>query len=148
MLDPDDSIILLIDHQSGLFNTVRDVPVPDLRNYVIAIAKAAADPRSYLAHSTTTEADPDAAGGGVIVASNDEFVAVQQSQGLKRYRTAELAKNVTYDGIGTDGGRFAPGNKIERKNGKDGMRTLLIEEREHMQSEAKREQERYNDLGR
>ena len=38
MLDPDDSIILLIDHQSGLFNTVRDVPVPDLRNYVIAIA--------------------------------------------------------------------------------------------------------------
>lgn len=41
MLDPDDSIILLIDHQSGLFNTVRDVPVPDLRNYVIAIAKAA-----------------------------------------------------------------------------------------------------------
>ena len=41
MLDTDDSIILLIDHQSGLFNTVRDVPVPDLRNYVIAIAKAA-----------------------------------------------------------------------------------------------------------
>ena len=38
MLDPDDSIILLIDHQSGLFNTVRDVPVPDLRNYVIAMA--------------------------------------------------------------------------------------------------------------
>ena len=42
MLDPDDSIILLIDHQSGLFNTVRDVPVPDLRNYVIAIAIAKA----------------------------------------------------------------------------------------------------------
>lgn len=41
MLDPDDSVILLIDHQSGLFNTVRDVPVPDLRNYVIAIAKTA-----------------------------------------------------------------------------------------------------------
>lgn len=41
MLDPDDSVILLIDHQSGLFNTVRDVPIPDLRNYVIAIAKTA-----------------------------------------------------------------------------------------------------------
>lgn len=41
MLDPNDSVILLIDHQSGLFNTVRDVPVPDLRNYVIAIAKTA-----------------------------------------------------------------------------------------------------------
>ncbi|MHC8943348.1 isochorismatase family protein [Advenella incenata] len=41
MLDPDDSVILLIDHQSGLFNTVRDVPVPDLRHYVTAIAKTA-----------------------------------------------------------------------------------------------------------
>lgn len=41
MLDPDDAVILLIDHQSGLFNTVRDVPIPDLRNYVIAIAKTA-----------------------------------------------------------------------------------------------------------
>lgn len=41
MLDPDDSVILLIDHQSGLFNTVRDLPVPDLRHYVTAIAKTA-----------------------------------------------------------------------------------------------------------
>lgn len=41
MLAPDDSVILLIDHQSGLFNTVRDVAIPDLRNYVIAIAKTA-----------------------------------------------------------------------------------------------------------
>lgn len=41
MIDTDDAVILLIDHQSGLFNTVRDVPVPDLRNYVTAIAKVA-----------------------------------------------------------------------------------------------------------
>lgn len=41
MINPDDAVILLIDHQSGLFNTVRDVPVADLRNYVTAIAKVA-----------------------------------------------------------------------------------------------------------
>lgn len=41
MLDPEDTVMLLIDHQSGLFNTVRDVPIPDLRNYVIALAKTA-----------------------------------------------------------------------------------------------------------
>ncbi|WP_153556514.1 hydrolase [Roseimaritima sediminicola] len=41
MLDPADTVMLLIDHQSGLFNTVRDVPIPDLRNYVIALAKTA-----------------------------------------------------------------------------------------------------------
>ncbi|WP_116368228.1 isochorismatase family protein [Parahaliea mediterranea] len=41
MIDPNDAIMLLIDHQSGLFNVVRDLPVPDLRNYVIALAKTA-----------------------------------------------------------------------------------------------------------
>lgn len=114
----------------------------------IEAAKAAAHRHSMLAHSTTTEADHDAQGGGVIVASNEQFVAVQQGQSVKLYQTIELAKRMTYDGIDTGSWRFAPGNELTRKNGKDGMRTLLIEEREHMQSEAKREQERYNDLGR
>jgi nicotinamidase-related amidase len=41
MLDANDTVLLLIDHQSGLFNTVRDLPIPDLRNYVIALAKTA-----------------------------------------------------------------------------------------------------------
>jgi nicotinamidase-related amidase len=41
MLDPNDTVMLLIDHQSGLFNTVRDISIPDLRNYVIALAKTA-----------------------------------------------------------------------------------------------------------
>lgn len=42
MIDPDDTLMLLIDHQSGLFNTVLDIPVPDLRNNAIALAKTAA----------------------------------------------------------------------------------------------------------
>lgn len=41
MIDPDDVVMLLIDHQSGLFNTVLDIPVPDLRNNAIALAKTA-----------------------------------------------------------------------------------------------------------
>lgn len=41
MIDPDDVVMLLIDHQSGLFNLVQDIPVPDLRNNVIALAKTA-----------------------------------------------------------------------------------------------------------
>jgi hypothetical protein len=82
------------------------------------------------------------------VASNAEFVAVQQGETVKLYQAAELAKNLTYDGIDIGNGRFAPGNELTRKNGRDGMRTLLSEEREHMQTEAKREQERSNDFGR
>lgn len=41
MIDPDDVVMLLIDHQSGLFNLVKDIPVPDLRRNVIALAKVA-----------------------------------------------------------------------------------------------------------
>jgi len=41
MINPDDAVMLLIDHQSGLFNLVKDIPVPDLRRNVIALAKVA-----------------------------------------------------------------------------------------------------------
>lgn len=104
----------------------------------IDAAKAAADPRSMLAHSTTTEADYDDPASGVVVASNEAFVAVQERDKVKLYRTLELTKQLKYDGTDTGHGRFAPGNEIERKNGKDGMRTLLSEEREDKQTEAKR----------
>ena len=41
MIDPNDAVMLLIDHQSGLFQLVKDIDVPSLRNNVIALAKAA-----------------------------------------------------------------------------------------------------------
>jgi hypothetical protein len=44
MIDPQDAVMLLIDHQSGLFQLVRDVDLPTLRSHVVALAKV-----SYLA---------------------------------------------------------------------------------------------------
>ena len=41
VIDPDDSVMLLIDHQSGLFQTVGDMPMPVLRNHATALAKMA-----------------------------------------------------------------------------------------------------------
>ena len=129
-----------------------DVEVPaidylaDIQQQIEA-AKAVADQSSMLAHSTTIEADHDAPGSGFIVASNDEFVAVQQREIVKLYRAAELVKHLTYDGIDVGSGRFAPGNELERKNGKDGMRTLITEKRELMQTEEKRKLQREKSLG-
>lgn len=40
-IDPNDSALLLIDHQSGLFQIVKDFDVPQLRANAIALAKAA-----------------------------------------------------------------------------------------------------------
>lgn len=42
VIDPDDAAMLLIDHQSGLFQTISDMPMPALRNHAAALAKMAA----------------------------------------------------------------------------------------------------------
>lgn len=41
LLDPHDTVILLLDHQTGLFQTVKDVPVSKLRTNTIILAKLA-----------------------------------------------------------------------------------------------------------
>jgi nicotinamidase-related amidase len=41
IIDPNDSVVLLIDHQSGLFQTVGDMPMPELRARAAALAKMA-----------------------------------------------------------------------------------------------------------
>ena len=41
LLDPSDTVILLLDHQAGLFQTVKDIPVADLRSNVVMLAKLA-----------------------------------------------------------------------------------------------------------
>lgn len=40
-IDPADAVLLLIDHQSGLFQTVADMPMPELRARAAALAKMA-----------------------------------------------------------------------------------------------------------
>ncbi len=41
VIDPDDAVMLLIDHQSGLFQTINDMPMPKLRAHAAALAKMA-----------------------------------------------------------------------------------------------------------
>ena len=41
LLDPDDSIICLLDHQSGLFQTVKDIGIAELRANTTMLAKLA-----------------------------------------------------------------------------------------------------------
>lgn len=41
VIDPDDAVMLLIDHQSGLFQTVADMPMTILRRHAAALASMA-----------------------------------------------------------------------------------------------------------
>ena len=63
MIDPDDAVLLLIDHQSGLFQLVRDIDQPTLRAHVTALAKV-----SRLAEipTFTTASVPDGPNGPLI----------------------------------------------------------------------------------
>ena len=63
MIDPADAVMLLIDHQSGLFQLVRDIEQPVLRSHATALAKL-----SYLAKipTFTTASVPDGPNGPLI----------------------------------------------------------------------------------
>lgn len=63
VIDVNDTAMLLIDHQSGLFQTVGDMPMPELRARAAALAKMAslADPgdhHRFRAAGAERSADP------------------------------------------------------------------------------------------
>ena len=79
MIDPDDVVMLLIDHQSGLFNLVKDISVPDLRRNATALAKVATLLNIPV---ITTASVPDGPNGPLIpeiheVAPHAQFVPRQ-----------------------------------------------------------------------
>lgn len=63
MIDPNDAVMLLIDHQSGLFQLVRDIDLPVLRSNVTALAKVA---RLAKVPTFTTASVPDGPNGPLI----------------------------------------------------------------------------------
>jgi len=63
MIDPNDAVLLLIDHQSGLFQLVRDIDLPVLRSNVTALAKVA---RLAKIPTFTTASVPDGPNGPLI----------------------------------------------------------------------------------
>jgi len=63
MIDPNDAVMLLIDHQSGLFQLVRDIDLPVLRSNVTALAKVA---RLTKIPTFTTASVPDGPNGPLI----------------------------------------------------------------------------------
>src|SRR3954447_26440279 len=63
MIDPDDAVLLLIDHQSGLFQLVRDMEYTTLRNNVTTLAKVA---HLFNIPTVTTASVPEGPNGPII----------------------------------------------------------------------------------
>jgi len=77
LLDPKDCIVLLLDHQTGLFQTVKDVPVRDLRANTVVLAKVAGQAKVPI---ITTASEPTGPNGPLMpelaeAATNATYVA-------------------------------------------------------------------------
>ena len=72
LLDPNDAVVLLLDHQTGLFQTVKDVPVRDLRANTVALAKIAELGKMPIIY---TASEPDGSNGPIM----DELAAAAPS---------------------------------------------------------------------
>jgi nicotinamidase-related amidase len=100
LLDLSDTVILLLDHQSGLFQTVKDVPITELRSNVVMLAKLASlmkipvimtasepngtnGPLMPEIHQNAPHAVYVARKGEVNAWDNEDFVGTVQSTGKK-----------------------------------------------------------------
>jgi nicotinamidase-related amidase len=63
LFDPKDTIMVLMDHQTGLFQTVKDVPVADLRARAVVLAKIAELGKAPI---LTTASEPNGTNGPLM----------------------------------------------------------------------------------
>lgn len=63
LLDPSDTVLLLLDHQTGLFQTVKDIPVADLRANTVVLAKIAELAKAPI---ITTASEPNGPNGPLM----------------------------------------------------------------------------------
>ncbi|MBL8553856.1 MAG: isochorismatase family protein [Phenylobacterium sp.] len=109
VIDPDDAAMLLIDHQSGLFQTVADMPMPVLRNHAAALATMATlcklpvittasvpqgpnGPMIPEIHANAPHAQYVARKGEINAWDNPDFVAAVEATGR---RTLIIAGTIT-----------------------------------------------------
>jgi nicotinamidase-related amidase len=76
-LDPGDAVLLLLDHQTGLFQTVKDIPVAELRANTVVLAKVAELAKAPI---ITTASEPNGPNGPLMpelaqAAPNAKYVA-------------------------------------------------------------------------
>jgi nicotinamidase-related amidase len=77
LLEPADTVLLLLDHQTGLFQTVKDIPVADLRANTVVLAKITELVRAPI---ITTASEPNGPNGPLMpelaqAAPNAKYVA-------------------------------------------------------------------------
>lgn len=97
-IEPSDAALLLIDHQSGLFQTVNDMDVPTLRRNVIALAKLA---KLTNLPTITTDSVPQGPNGPLIPEVNEilpDLVYVPRNGEINAWDNPNFVKAVEATG--------------------------------------------------
>lgn len=109
LMDPKDSIVLLLDHQTGLFQTVKDVPVRDLRANTVVLAKVAAQAKVPIITTASEPAGPngplmpelaEAAPNATYVARKGE-VSARDNEDFRKVVKASGKKTLIMAGVWT-----------------------------------------------
>lgn len=98
MIDPDDAVMLLIDHQAGLFQLVRDIDQPTLRSHATALAKVA---KLGNIPTFTTASVPDGPNGPLIPdihAANPDAVYIPRTGQINAWDNPEWVKAIEKTG--------------------------------------------------
>lgn len=98
LLDPNDAVVLLLDHQTGLFQTVKDVPISELRANTVALAKIAEQAKMPIIY---TASEPGGSNGPIMeelaaVAPGARYVARKGE--VSAWDNAEFVKAVEATG--------------------------------------------------
>jgi len=98
LLDPADAVVLLLDHQSGLFQTVKDISVSELRTNTIALASLT---KLMKVPIITTASVPDGPNGPLmpeIHQANPAAIYVGRKGEISSWENADFVKAVRNTG--------------------------------------------------
>ena len=94
LIDPNDAVLLLLDHQAGLFQTVKDISVSELRTNTIILAKLGALAKVPV---ITTASEPNGPNGPImpeIKQSAPDSVYVPRKGEISAWDNADFLKTV------------------------------------------------------
>jgi nicotinamidase-related amidase len=98
LLDPSDTVVLLLDHQTGLFQTIKDVPVAELRNNTVALANIAKLGKAPIIY---TASEPNGTNGPLmdeLDAFKDYATYVPRKGEISAWDNADFVKTVEATG--------------------------------------------------
>lgn len=98
LLDPNDTVVLLLDHQTGLFQTVKDVPLRELRAHAVVLAKIAELARMPIIYTASEPGGPNGPIMEELVAAAPSAKYIGRKGEVSAWDNADFVKAVEATG--------------------------------------------------